>query len=57
MEYGYIYLSDKEESEVLGWSLSKLRRIHKSLIEKGYLEIVEIDGKKVKRFNLTKLTK
>ncbi len=55
IEYGYVFLSDEEESKVLGWSLRKLRKCHKSLIEKGYLDIIETDGKKVKRFNLSKL--
>ena len=55
IEYGYIPLSDEEESKAIGWSVYKIKKYQKSLIEKGFLDIIEIDGKKVKRFNLTKL--
>ena len=55
IEYGYIFLSDQEESEEIGWSVQTIKKYQKKLIEKGYLDIIEIDGKKVKRFNLTKL--
>ena len=55
-EYGYIFLTDEEEAHNLNLSTQTLKKYHKSLIKKGYLEIIEIDGKKVKRFNLTKLS-
>lgn len=54
-EFGYIFLSDKELSEKIGLSEQTIKKYNKNLIKKGYLDIVEIDGKKVKRFNLTKL--
>ena len=53
-EYLYVYLSDIEESEKLGMSLQTIKKYHKSLMEKGILEILEINGSKVKRFNLGK---
>lgn len=53
-EYLYVYLSDVEESEKLGMSLQTIKKYHKSLMEKGILEILEINGNKVKRFNLGK---
>lgn len=55
IEYGYIYLSDEEESKEIGLSVQTIKKHHRNLIKKGYLEIIEIDGKKVKRYNLTKL--
>ena len=54
-QYGYIDLSDEELSEQLNMSVQTIKKYHKSLIEKGYLEIIEIDNKKIKRFNLSKL--
>ena len=55
IEYGYVFLTDEEESEAFGWCVQTIRKYQKKLIEKGYLDIIEIDGKRVKRFNLTKL--
>lgn len=55
IEYRYVFLSDEELSENMNMSLQTIKKYHKSLIEKGYLDIVEIDGKKVKRYNLSKL--
>ena len=55
IEYGYVFLTDEEESENFGLSVQTIKKYHKSLIEKGYLDIIEVDGKKVKRYNLTKL--
>lgn len=54
-DYGYIFLSDQEEADRLNVSIQTIRKRHKTLQEKGFLEIIEIDGKKVKRFNLKKL--
>lgn len=54
-EFGYIFLTDEEESKSIGLSVQTIKKYHNSLIEKGYLDIIEIDEKKVKRFNLTKL--
>ena len=51
-EYWYVFLSDEEEAENLGLSVQTIKKYHKSLIKKGLLEIVEIDGKRVKKFNL-----
>lgn len=55
MEYGYIFLTDEEESKIINVSLSTIKRMHKSLQDKGLLDIMYIDGKRVKRFNLKKL--
>lgn len=55
IEYGYSLLSEEEESVIMNLSVKTIRRINKGLIEKGYLEIIEIDGKRIKRFNITKL--
>lgn len=54
-DYGYVFLTDQEEAERLNVSVQTIRKRHKSLQEKGFLDIIEIDGKKVKRFNLKKL--
>lgn len=56
-DYGYIFLTDEEEAERMNISVHTIKRRHKSLQEKGILEIIEIDGKRVKRFNLKKLNK
>ena len=55
VEYGYVFISDEEEAELQNKSVQTIKRYHKSLIKKGFLDIIEIDGKKVKRFNLSKL--
>lgn len=55
LEYGYVLLTDEEESEKMGLSIQTIKKYHKSLIDKGYLEIIEVDGKKIKRYNLSKL--
>jgi Mn-dependent DtxR family transcriptional regulator len=54
-EYGYIILTDEEEAEKLRVSVQTIKKRHKSLQEKGYLDIIEIGDKKIKRFNLKKL--
>jgi DNA-binding transcriptional regulator YhcF (GntR family) len=54
-EYGYVFLSDQEEADNLNVSIQTIKKRHKTLQEKGFLDIIEIDGKKVKRFNLKKL--
>ena len=56
-EFGYVFLTDKEEAKAYNMSVQTLKKYHKSLIEKGYLDIIEIDGKKIKKFNLNKLMK
>lgn len=53
--YGYIFATDEEEALNSGKSIDSIKRNHRSLIRKGFLEIVEVDGKRVKRFNLTEL--
>lgn len=50
--YGYLFLTDEELSEKINMSVQTIRKYHKQLIEKGYMTIVEIDEKKVKRFKL-----
>lgn len=52
-DYGYVLISDEEEAEFLGLSVQTIRKYHKSLIKKGILEIIEIDGKRIKKFNLS----
>lgn len=54
-EFGYVFLTDEEEAKNLGMAVKTIKKYHTSLIEKGFLEIVEIDNKKVKKFNLKKL--
>ena len=54
IEYGYVLLSDEELAKTMHLSVQTIKKYHKSLIEKGYLEIINIDDKEVKRFNLTK---
>lgn len=54
IEYGYVLLSDEELAKTMNLSVQTIKKYHKSLIEKGYLEIINIDDKEVKRFNLTK---
>jgi predicted transcriptional regulator len=53
-EYYYLYLTDEEEATHIGVTVQTIKKYHKSLIKKGYLEIVEIDGQKVKRFKFPK---
>lgn len=55
LKYGYVFLTDEEESEKMGLSIQTIKKYHKSLIDKGYLDIIEVDGKKIKRYNLSKL--
>lgn len=54
-EYGYIFLNDDDLAEAINISKRTLKKYDKTLIELGYLEVVEIDGEKVKRLNLKKL--
>lgn len=54
-EFGYVFKTDKEIADIMGLTERTIKKYNKSLIEKGYLDIIEIDGKKVKRFNLNKL--
>ena len=54
IKYGYVLLSDEELAKTMNLSVQTIKKYHKSLIEKGYLEIIHIDDKEVKRFNLTK---
>ena len=54
IEYGYVLLSYVELAKTMNLSVQTIKKYHKSLIEKGYLEIINIDDKEVKRFNLTK---
>ena len=56
IEFGYLFLTEEEEAEQLGISTKKKKKYHKRLISKGYLEIIEVNGKKIKKFNLLKLT-
>lgn len=56
IEFGYLFLTEEEEAEQLGISTQTLKKYHKRLISKGYLEIIEVNGKKIKKFNLLKLT-
>lgn len=52
IEYGYVFLSDEEAALKLGMHVKTYKKHLNSLIEKGYIDIVEIDGKSVKRFKL-----
>jgi Mn-dependent DtxR family transcriptional regulator len=54
-EYGYIFLDDDDLAEAINISKRTLKKYNKTLIELGYLEIVEVDGEKVRRLNLKKL--
>lgn len=56
IEYGYILLSDKELADNMGLSEQTIKKYHRSLIEKGYLDIIEINEREIKRLNLTKLS-
>ena len=56
-EFGYVFLTDEEEAKAYNMSVQTLKKYHKSLIEKGYVDIIEIDGAKIKKFNLNKLMK
>lgn len=53
--YGYVFISDEEEALLQNKSVATIQKYHKSLIDKGYLEIIKINGNRVKRFNLDKL--
>lgn len=54
-KYGYVFISDEEEADLQNKSVQTIKKYHKSLMKKGLLDIIEIDGKKVKRFNLYKI--
>ena len=54
-EFGYVFFTDEEEAKNLGIAVRTIKKYHASLIAKGFLEIIEIDNKKVKKFNLKKL--
>lgn len=56
-KFGYVFLTDEEEALAYNMSVQTLKKYHKSLIEKGYLDIIDVDGKKIKKFNLNKLIK
>ena len=57
VEFGYLFLTEEEEAKKLGISIQTLKKYHKRLEQKGYLDIIELDGKKIKRFNLLKMIK
>lgn len=50
--YGYLFLSDEELSEKINLSVQTIKKYHKQLMEKGYMKIIEVDGKKIKQFKL-----
>lgn len=54
-EYGYLALTDEEEAAWLGMCVSTIKKYHKKLIDLGYLDYVEVNGQKLKRFHLKKL--
>lgn len=56
IEYGYVFLSDEEAAIKLGMHIKTYKKHLNSLIDKGYIDIIEIDGKYVKRFKLNKLS-
>lgn len=51
-EYGYLFLTDEELSKKINLSVQTIKKYHDQLIEKGYIKIIEIDGKEIKRFKL-----
>ena len=53
--FGYITISDEEQAKQCGMSVKTIRKYDKILIEKGLLEIIEEDGKRIKKFNLSKI--
>lgn len=55
MDYGYVFLSDEELAKEANTSVQTIKKYHRKLKEIGCLDIIEIDGKPVKRFNLSKL--
>ena len=57
VEFGYLFLTEEEEAKELGISIQTLKKYHKRLEQKGYLDIIELDDKKIKRFNLLKMIK
>lgn len=56
IEFGYVILSDEEEAKNIGVSTQTLKKYHRQLMKLGYLEIIESENKKIKKFNLKKLT-
>lgn len=56
LEYGYVFMSDEEAAIKLGMHIKTYRKHLNSLIDKGYIDIIEIDGFYVKRFKLNKLS-
>ena len=55
-EFGYVLLSDQELADKLNMGIQTLKKRNNDLIRKGYLDIITIDGKEIKRFHLRKLS-
>lgn len=55
-EFGYVFLSDQELADKLNMGIQTLRKRNNDLIRKGYLDIITVDGKEIKRFHLRKLS-
>lgn len=55
LEYGYVLNSDQEVAQLFGLSEQTIKKYNRTLKEKGYLDIINVNGKEIKRFNLYKM--
>ena len=52
-QYGYVFLTDEEEAEMMSVTVRTIKKYHKQLIDKGMLEIyINEDGVRVKKYKL-----
>ena len=51
----YVDLTDKELAKQLKTTVRTMKKTEKSLIEKGIMEYIEIDGKIIRKYYLYKL--
>lgn len=50
--YGYVLLSDEEMAKQLNMSKQTIKKYHKQLIKLGYLEILNVNGREIKKFKI-----
>lgn len=48
----YLFLTDEELAEKINLSARTIKRYNKELIKKGILQIIKVEGKEIKVFDL-----
>lgn len=51
MRYGYLNLDDQTAAMKLGMHVTTYKKYINSLIEKGYIDFININGMEIKRFD------